>query len=58
MKVIATLPVLFALSGTPTAPQPAPQAAEAKADTKTAQVGTITCPLTGDEIPSCCCPVK
>ena len=54
MKVLATLPVLFALSGTPTANQPAPQKPEAN----TPQVATITCPLTGEEIPSCCCPVK
>ncbi len=57
--ISATLPVLMALSWVPALNQaqataPIPQ----KAD-QTAQVAeTITYPLTGKEIPSCCCPAK
>ena len=29
-----------------------------KADSPATAAATITCPITGDEIPSCCCPVK
>lgn len=55
------LPVLLALSWVPTTgqskPAPAAQSAEAK-PVKSAQGATVTCPLTGEQIPSCCCPVK
>ncbi len=56
---IATLPVLMALSSVPMSSQPAqaPQKTEVKI-VKTAQAATITCPLTGEQIPLCCCPVK
>lgn len=54
-----TLPVLMALSWVPAvntaqAPAPAPQRAERAAQA----TSTITCPVTGEQIPSCCCPVK
>ncbi len=57
--MIATLPVLMALSWVPAvntlqATVPAPQ----KADQPAQVAATMTCPLTGQEIPSCCCPVK
>lgn len=59
MFPVVTLPVVMALSWVPAlrtqAPAPAP--AQQKAE-KAAQVATVTCPLTGEEIPSCCCPVK
>jgi hypothetical protein len=49
-----TLPVLLALSPLPAATQPAsnPQSQAP------AQALTITCPLTGEEIPACCCPLR
>jgi hypothetical protein len=57
--MFATLPVLMALSWVPT---PAETAAPAPTHQKTGQPAqateTIRCPLTGEEIPSCCCPVK
>lgn len=55
----ATLPVLMALSWVPIGSQPiqAPQKSDVKT-VQTAQAETITCPVTGDQIPSCCCPVK
>lgn len=55
----ATLRVLMALSWVPigTLPVQAPQKSAVKT-VQTAQAATITCPLTGDQIPSCCCPVK
>lgn len=60
--MIPTLPILVALSWVPTtqltahtiAPAPAPQ----RAGDSAAAAATIQCPLTGREIPSCCCPVK
>ncbi len=57
--MIATLPVLMVLSWMPAvntlaATAPAPQ----KADQSAQATATVTCPLTGQEIPSCCCPVK
>lgn len=59
MFPIVTLPVVMALSWTPAlqtqAPAPAPAQQQAEAS---AQAATVTCPLTGEEIPSCCCPVK
>jgi hypothetical protein len=58
--MIATLPVLMALSWVPipAAQQNAPAPAAQKADQTAQTGGTITCRLTGSEIPSCCCPVK
>ena len=54
--LIATLPVLMALSWAPAAQSQTPAPAS---EQQTAQASdTITCPLTGEEIPSCCCPVK
>ena len=59
--MIATLPVLMALSWVPAvaqapaAPAPTPQKSEQHARQA---ADTITCPITGSEIPSCCCPVK
>ena len=58
--MVATLPILMALSWVPTAPVTAPAAPEPARQTaeKSAQAArTITCPLNGQEIPSCCCPV-
>lgn len=57
--IVTTLPVLLALSWVPATNQPVPaaQSAQAVAD-RAAQAETITCPLTGNKIPSCCCPVK
>ena len=51
--VLTTLPVLLALSLTPAAN---PQTTDAVKAEQLAQVSTITCPLTGENIPSCCCP--
>jgi hypothetical protein len=52
----ATLPVLMALSWVPMAALPA---TAPKADQSVQQSsGTITCPINGSEIPSCCCPLK
>ncbi len=51
--MIATLPVLMALSSVPKSASTQPtggQPAQAPV--------TITCPLTGEQIPSCCCPVQ
>jgi hypothetical protein len=39
----------------PAAPAPAPVPQQASKPTQ--QTETITCPLTGEQIPSCCCPV-
>lgn len=60
--MISTLPVLMALSWVPvvnnavqaTAPMPAAQKAEQPAQA----ADTIQCPITGQQIPSCCCPIK
>ena len=60
MLSIVTLPVVMALSSAlpaPTAQAPAAAPTQQKTDKK-AQVETVTCPLTGEKIPSCCCPVK
>ena len=56
----ATLPVLMALSWVPVSQQPvatadaAPQKSEQTAQT----IATIKCPITGEQISPCCCPVK
>lgn len=60
--MISTLPVLMALSWVPvlhqperaTTPAPAPQQANQPAQA----ANTIQCPITGQSIPSCCCPIK
>ncbi|HEV2292785.1 MAG TPA: hypothetical protein VGR35_02965 [Tepidisphaeraceae bacterium] len=59
--MITTLPILMALSWVPTAnvtvqaaPVPQPQQAQPLAQA----TDTIKCPVTGEQIPSCCCPVK
>lgn len=60
--MIYTLPVLVALSWVPiehTAVQPTVlPAAVQNADRAAQAVETITCPITGKDIPSCCCPAK
>ena len=59
--MIATLPVLMALSWVPAANvanAPAPAPAQQKAQQPAQATDTIKCPLTGEQIPSCCCPVK
>lgn len=60
--MFVTLPILMALSWVPSnnvAEKPAaPAAPQQSADAIQAALDTITCPLTGDEIPSCCCPAK
>lgn len=57
--MFVTLPVLVALSWAPpastaSAPTPAPQRSQQVAQA----THTITCPVTGEQIPFCCCPVK
>ena len=61
--MIGTLPVRMALSWVPAAnvananaPMPAP--AQQRAQQPAQATDTIKCPLTGEQIPSCCCPVK
>jgi hypothetical protein len=62
--IIVSLPVIVALSWVPVAATPATPPMNSCA-TKTTQqpaapqpaANTITCPLTGDQIPACCCPV-
>jgi hypothetical protein len=59
--MIATLPVLMALSWVPAtnaAPAPAAKPAAQTAQQPAQATDTIKCPLTGEQIPSCCCPVK
>ena len=56
--MISTLPILMALSWAPTASLTAPAPAPQQAGDAAAAAATIDCPLTGKEIPSCCCPVK
>ena len=59
--MFATLPVLMALSWVPaahTAQKPAPASTPQQAPKSAQAVLTVTCPLTGEQIPSCCCPVK
>ena len=59
--MLVTLPVLMALSWIPASPaaqisDPAPTPQESRRSAETAE--TITCPLTGEQIPACCCPVR
>ena len=59
--MLATLPVLMALSWVPathTAQKPAPAPTQNQAAKPAQAAKTITCPLTGEQIPSCCCPVR
>jgi hypothetical protein len=58
--MISTLPVLMALSWVPAVNQAVPVTASAPMPEKGAAQsgGTITCPITGNEIPSCCCPLR
>jgi hypothetical protein len=60
--IATTLPILMALSWVPVAstlpvpvtttmPQKAQQPAQQNAE-------RITCPITGQQIPACCCPLK
>jgi hypothetical protein len=53
------LPVVMALSWVPAQPSHTPAADPALSKTdKSRAAETITCPITGQKIPSCCCPVK
>ena len=54
MLTTATLPVLMALSWPPPHTPPATPTPAPAADSGE----TISCPLTGEEIPTCCCPLK
>ena len=61
--MLVTLPVLMALSSAvalPTAATAAPAPADATQQPvhPTAAGETITCPLNGEQIPACCCPIK
>ena len=57
--MFVTLPVLVALSWTPSVLPAAPAAPAAPHAARPAQTAeTVTCPLTGEQIPACCCPVK
>ena len=60
--MISTLPVLMALSWMPVISEPSQDAARAPAPLKSSEdantAATITCPITGKEIPACCCPAK
>lgn len=58
MFPIVTLPVVMALSWAPALQTQAPAPAPTQQKAEKAKVATVTCPLTGEEIPSCCCPVK
>ena len=60
MIATATLPVLMALSWVPAQAPQAPAAAPGGQKTvkSVQQTPTISCPITGEEIPSCCCQVK
>lgn len=61
MLKLVTLPVMVALSSwapVPNATAPAPAQAQQSSDRLAQAVDSITCPLTGEKIPSCCCPVK
>lgn len=60
MLNIVSLPVVMALSWMPASmPQtPAPSASRHETAQPAQQVATVTCPITGEQIPSCCCPVK
>ena len=59
--MLASLPILVAMSlaqssSTGAAPKPAPAPQQAVKPAQAAE--TVTCPITGERIPSCCCPVK
>ena len=56
--MLMALPVLAALSLAPVATTQQPSADQKAEQTKPAATSTIQCPITGQEIPSCCCPVK
>jgi hypothetical protein len=61
--MLLTLPVLMTLSWMPALPVAQVQAGAAQAPAAAgpapaAERATITCPLTGEQIPACCCPVK
>ena len=60
--IAVTLPVLVALSWVPAVVNHARQVPPAPAPLKTDQPAyapdTIECPITGERILSCCCPVK
>jgi len=53
------LPILAALPWMPAdMPMASAPAMQHRADQQSQATETITCPLTGEQIPSCCCPVK
>lgn len=56
--MLKALPVLAALSLAPVSTQLAPAGQKAEQPKPAADSSTVQCPLTGQEIPSCCCPVK
>lgn len=57
--MFATLPVLMALSWVPAAPaQPATATPAQKVNQSAQATETIKCPVTGEQVPACCCPVK
>lgn len=59
MPAKPSLPVLMALSSWAPAQRPQPPVpAREKAGSSPRLTGTITCPITGEQIPPCCCPVK
>lgn len=60
MLSVVTLPVVMALSWAPTqmTKTAAPIQAQHEAAQPSEQAATVTCPLTGEQIPTCCCPVK
>lgn len=59
MISVITLPVAMALSWVPAQEnQPAAPTAQQQTGHVAQQAEVIKCPLTGEEIPSCCCPVK
>jgi len=59
--MFTALPVLMVMSWVPAqAPAVVPATTETQSASTATQAGadTIKCPMTGEEIPSCCCPVK
>lgn len=57
--MLTALPVLMALSWIPIDLPAAPAAAPVQESEQAPQATeTIKCPLTGQSIPSCCCPIK
>jgi hypothetical protein len=61
MFTAVTRPIMLALSaasGQHKAPAPAATPPPQNPAQAAQQAETITCPLTGEPIPSCCCPVK